>query len=86
MLYQDNNNPQVVGIADYYVDSFVSVLETLRTMKMSNLISNLISSKLYHSFIGEVISREGRHVCKWPGNREELRQVYLCSQRSPRNI
>ena len=38
MLYQDNNNPQVVGIADYSVDSFVSVLETLRTMKMSNLM------------------------------------------------
>ena len=37
-------------------------------------------------FIGEVISREGWHVCKWPGNKEKLRQVLLYSQRSPRNI
>ena len=38
MLYQVNNKAQAVGIADYSVDNFLSVFETLRTMKMSNLM------------------------------------------------
>ena len=36
MLYQVNNKAQAVGIADYSVDNFLSVFETL--MKMSNLM------------------------------------------------
>ena len=35
-------------------------------------------------FSGEVVSREVRHDRKWPGNREELRKVLVCSKRSPR--
>ena len=38
MLYQVNNKTQAVGISDYSVDNFVSIFETLRTMKMSNLM------------------------------------------------
>ena len=38
MLYQVNNKAQAVAIADYSVDNFLSVFETLRTMKMSNLM------------------------------------------------
>ena len=38
MLYQVNNMAQAVGMVDYSVDNFLSVFETLCTMKMSNLI------------------------------------------------
>ena len=38
MLYQVNNKAQTVGIADYSVDSFLSVFETLHTMKILNLM------------------------------------------------
>ena len=38
MLYQVNNKAQAVGIADYFVDSFLCVFETLHTMKMPNLM------------------------------------------------
>ena len=38
MLYQVNNKAQVIGIVDYSVDNFLSVFETLFTMKMSNLM------------------------------------------------
>ena len=38
MLYQLNNKAQAVGIADYSVDNFLSVSETLHTIKMSNLM------------------------------------------------
>ena len=34
----NNNKAQAVGIADYSVNNFLSVFETLRTMKMSNLM------------------------------------------------
>ena len=38
MLYHVNNKAQAVGIVDYSVDNFLSVLETLRTMNMSILM------------------------------------------------
>ena len=38
MLYQVNNKIQAVGIADYSVDNFLSVFETLSTMKILNLM------------------------------------------------
>ena len=38
MLCQVNNKAQAVQIAEYSVDNFLSVLETLRAMKMSNLM------------------------------------------------
>ena len=41
MLYQINNKAQAIGIADYSVDSFLSVFETLHMMKMSNLMETL---------------------------------------------
>ena len=40
MSLQVNNKAQAFGIADYSVDNFLSVFETLRTMKMSNLMRN----------------------------------------------
>ena len=38
MLYQINNKAQTIGIADYSVDNFLSVFETLSTMKTLNLM------------------------------------------------
>ena len=38
MPYQVNKKAQAVGIADYSVDNFLSIFETLHMVKMSNLM------------------------------------------------
>ena len=53
MLYQVNNKAQAVPIADYSVDNFVSVFETLRTMKMSNLMRTRLVMPVHAVPIGD---------------------------------
>ena len=53
MLYQINNKAQSVAKADYSVDNFLSVFETLHMVKMSNLMRTQCVTMVHGVQIGD---------------------------------